>query len=153
MLTAAESTLKPFYNEAVIDAGGGIQLRLVMNFRTIDMLEGLLGRGMDELLGELSTSTGMMGKFIWAMTREHHASLSLDQIAGLMFDPRLGPPAAVITGDLIKRAFHMGSPEPEGEKSSRPPRRSVGASRGSSKSGSRRASRPAASGKKRRARS
>jgi hypothetical protein len=26
-----------------------------------------------------------MGKFLWAMTREHHPDLSLDQIAGIQF--------------------------------------------------------------------
>jgi hypothetical protein len=148
-----EHALKPFCNEVQVQAAESVTLRLVLDFRAIDVLEGLMGRGMDELLAELLVPKpphGLTVKLIWAMTRAHHAELSINQIAGFVYDPEYGPAAGSAIGDLLQRVFHLGE---EGEQSSRPPRRSGGASRASSKSGSLQASVRATSGRKRRVRS
>lgn len=126
--------LKPFYNEAQVRASEDVSLRLVMNFRTIDVLEGLTGQGMDDLLREILVANpahSLVGKFIWAMTREHHSDLSLDQIAGFIYSKEYGPTAGAVIGELLQRTFNIG----EGEQSSRPPRKSRGKSRASAKSG------------------
>lgn len=142
--------LKPFYFEAEVEAAEGFVLRMSVNFGVINRLEALLDKGMDELLGDLAGQASVMGKFLWAMTREHHSDLSLDQIAGIMFSKDYGPAVVATLGNLVRNAFNIGEPE-EGEQSSRPPKRSVGASRASSRSGSRQASVRPTSGRKRRA--
>jgi hypothetical protein len=143
--------LKPFSNEAeVAVADGGLILTLTIDFGVIDRLEGLLGKPMDDCISELFRSAAMQGKFLWAMTRKHHADITLDQVAGIQFS-KDGPAVMATLGDLIRRTFNFG--EEEGEQSSRPPKRSSGASRSSARSGSPRASRPTPSGRKRLARS
>lgn len=143
--------LKPFYFEAEVEAAEGFILHMSIDFAVINKLEGLLNKGMDELLGELVSSASVMGKFLWAMTREHHADLTLDQIAGIMFSKRYGPGVVATLGNLVRNAFNIGEPDGEGEQSSRPPKRSAGASRASSRNGSRQASVRPTSGRKRRA--
>lgn len=142
--------LKPFYNEAQVSLDDNFVLRLVVNFRTIDRLEALLKIPLDEALGQLLTSTSMATKILWGMTREYHSDLSLDQIAGILFEHDRKNAVAAAMGDLVRRVFHI---EGDGEdEKRRPPRkRAVGTSRSSAASGSRRASRQKTSGRKRRA--
>ena len=143
--------LKPFYNEAQVAIGDDFILCLVIDFGVIDRLEGLLRMPLDEAMGKLNTSVAMQGKFLWAMTRKHHNELTLDQIAGIQFSKEHGPAVIATLGNLVRDTFNIGEPEAEGEQSSRPPKRSAGASRASSRNGSRPASRRATSGRKRRA--
>jgi hypothetical protein len=148
------SAIEPFYNEQEIPVGDEV-LRLVIDFRMIDLLEGLLGRKMDELIREVCDPEpphALTVKFVWAMLRRHHSEVTLDQVATLMY----GDNRDVISfaaGALVKRAFNLFEGSKEGEQSSRPPKRSSGASRSSARSGSPRASRPTPSGRKRPARS
>jgi hypothetical protein len=128
--------LKPFCHEAEVLLADDFGLKLTINFRTIDRLEALLGKGMDELLGDLNASISTMVKFAWGMTREHHPDLTLEQVAGLVLSKEHGQAICASIGNLVRRAFNIA--DGEGEQSSRPPKgkRSSGASRGSSKSGS-----------------
>lgn len=148
-------SIEPFYNEAQVPLSDGFVLRLVIDFAVIDRLEGLTGKGMDELLGLLATSTSVMGKFLWAMTRRYHnevespAYLSLDQVAGVQFSREHGQAVAATLGNLVRQTFNVGS-KGEGEKGRPPRQRSGGASRTSSKNGSRQASAQQTSGRKRR---
>jgi len=143
--------LKPFHFDAEVEAAEGFILHLSIDFAVINKLEGLLNKGMDELLGELVTSASVMGKFLWAMTREHHPDLTLDQVAGIMFSKDYGAGVVATLGNLVRNAFNIGEPDAVGEQSHPPRKGSVGASRASSRSGSRPASPRATSGRKRRA--
>ncbi|HXH52533.1 MAG TPA: hypothetical protein VNH53_03765 [Sphingomicrobium sp.] len=121
--------LSPFWNEAEIQAGGET-LRLVINFRTIDILETLTGKPMDDILAEITSPRpphALVGKFLWAMLREHHPSVTLDQVGGLVYSPEYAD-QGVIVGDLIERAFNVGNAA-EGKKRPRPPKRQRGASK------------------------
>ena len=142
--------LKPFLFESEVEAAKGFILHLTIDFGVINRLEALLDKGMNELLGELATSTNVMVKFLWAMTRNAHPDLTLDQITGIVFSKPYGAAVCATLGDLVRRAFDVADDE-EGEQSSRPPKRSGGASRGSSRNGARPASSRAASGSRRRA--
>jgi hypothetical protein len=141
--------LKPFYNEAQVAVGDDLTLRLVIDFGVVDRLEGLLGIPLDDAIDKINSSAAMMGKFLWAMTRPHHGDLSLDQIAGLLFNKEHGPAIVVTLGNLVRSTFNIG--EPEGKDDKNPRKRSGGASRGSSRNGSPRASVRRTSGRKRRA--
>jgi len=105
-------TLRPFYNDAEIMFGGQ-RLKLVIDFRTIDLIEGLVGEPMPAILPRvlsMSPSYGVTTKFVWAMLRHHHDELTLDEVAGILLNPEdtaLATANGVIVEDLIKRAFHI----------------------------------------------
>lgn len=116
---ADDLALKPFYNEASVPVDDQT-LRLVIDFRAIDVIEGLIGENMDAILPRLLVQNpphALMGKFLWAMTRQHHPSLTLDQVAGLLYrtdgtSDRIG----LAGGDLIRRAFNIGDADDAGGK-------------------------------------
>lgn len=136
-----ENVLKPFHNEGQVQLGDAGVLRLVVDFRMIDVVEGLTGRGMNKVLQDLfivdesDAKHALTGKVVWAMTRHHHAELSLDQVAGLIYSKEYGSQIGLVAQTLLENAFNLG----EGKKGSRPPKGSRGASRPSSRNGSRRA--------------
>lgn len=134
---AVANALKPFHNDASVEVGD-ISLRLVIDFHAIDVIEALLGEGMDQVLPRLLAPNpphALAGKVLWAMLREHHSEVTLDQVAGILYSPEHGPRVGLVAGDLVRRAFNIGDAT-EGRKGARPPRRSRGASRPSSRSGS-----------------
>lgn len=152
-----ENVLKPFHNEGQVQLGDAGVLRLVVDFRMIDVVEGLTGRGMQHVLTDLfvvdenDAKHALTGKVVWAMTREHHPQLSLDQIAGLIYSPEFGAEIGIVAQTLLENAFNLGAAE--GKNGSRPPKGSRGASRPSARNGSRPASSRTRSGTKRHARS
>jgi hypothetical protein len=72
----------------------------------IARLEGLLGKGMDELIGELATSTTVMGKVPVGDDARASQRPDLDQIAGVMFSKSHGPAVMAVLGDLVRRVQH-----------------------------------------------
>lgn len=125
--------MQPFYNEAQAPLSDGTVLRLVVNFRSIDAFEGLVGKSMETMLPEIASGRagyGIVGKFVWSLLLEHHPELTMDQIAGLMFGED-GDAVGVVVGHLIQRAFNLGEVQ---EKAANPPKRR-GQSRTSAKSG------------------
>lgn len=115
--------MRPFHNEAQVPLRDGTSLRLVLNFRAIDAIEGVVGKPMPAILPDLITgaaSYSVVAKFVWGLLLEHHPELTMDQVAGLMFGED-GEAVGVVIGDLIRRAFNIGE-EPK-EKGANPPKR------------------------------
>ena len=115
-------TLTPFYHEAQVQVDD-TDLRLVLNFRTLDAIEGLTGLPMPSILPELASNSlgyGLIGKILWGLMREHHPEVTLDQAAGLMVGSHQAA-VGLAVGDLFRRAFSVG--EPEKAKGKNPPRR------------------------------
>ncbi len=113
--------LTAFYHEAQVQVGDD-SLRLVVNMRTIDATEQLVGESMPTILGQVlgaDPSFALVGKVVWGLLREHHPEVSLDQAAGLMFGEP-GKAVGLVIGDLFRRAFHIGE---EAEKPANPRKR------------------------------
>lgn len=117
--------LKPFFHEATVALADDFALHLVLDFSAVDRLERLLGVSIDDVIGEMLKSVSQMTKVLWAVTREHHADLSLDQVAGILMpaDESLrGTADAVATtlGDLFKRAFNIASVAQQAKQAKKP---------------------------------
>ena len=114
-------TLKPFYNEQAVTVDGEAY-RLVINFRTIDAIETLLGEPFDTVIHELGQERqhlGLVGKVLWGLLREHHPEITLDQTASLMFGDT-GVAVGMAVRRLLEAAFPTG--EPQKEKGKNPPK-------------------------------
>ncbi len=110
--------MRSFYNEGMVESDGE-QLTLVVNFRTIDVIESLTGQTMDEVLPQLADpSHSLAAKVLWAMLREKHEGVTLDQAAGVAFGPD-GAAIGLVMGDVLRRAFNIG----EEAKDENPPKR------------------------------
>lgn len=80
-------TLTAFYNEEQVEIGEDV-LGLVLDFRAIDVCEGLVGHPMPDIVGMLRSGNpplSLTGKVVWAVLRAKHSDVTLDQAAGLMF--------------------------------------------------------------------
>lgn len=123
-------SLVPFYHEAQATVGD-TSLRFVLNFRTIDAIEGLVGSPMPAILPEIVTGSAgfsLVGKVLWGLLREHHPDVTLDQAAGLMFsDEKVAAEIGVAIGDLFRRGFKIGDEKAKEEN----PRKRRGASKAS----------------------
>jgi hypothetical protein len=110
---------KAFYCEQPVTVGDET-LRLVLNFRAIDAIEGLTDRSFNEVLTELQkidAKLGLVGKVLWGLLREHHPEVTIDQAASLMFG-QTGETVGMAIGKLISAAL------PRGEaKGKNPPKR------------------------------
>lgn len=121
--------MRPFYHEGSVEVDGET-LHLVCNFRAIDVIESITGETMDEVLPQLAApSHSLAGKVLWAMLREKHEGVTLDEAAGLAFGPS-GAAVGIVMGDVLRRAFNIGE-EAKGEN---PPKRR-GRSKSSAKNG------------------
>jgi hypothetical protein len=99
--------LKPFLYEAEVALDDDFKLTLAIDYRVVSQLEGMFGKGMMELLGDLVTSCSTMTQFLWFMTRKHHPDLSADVIAGLQYSEKHGQVVVAALGTLIKDAFKL----------------------------------------------
>lgn len=122
--------MKPFYNEAHVTVDGE-QLHLVCNFRAIDTIESLTGENMSAILPQLiDPPAALIGKMLWALLREKHEGVTLDEAFGVTVSPE-AEAVGLVLGDLIRRSFNLG----EIAKDENPPKRR-GRSKTSSKNGS-----------------
>ena len=115
--------MRTFYNEAQVTLSDGTSLRLVLKFKAIDAIEGVVGKPIPDILPDLVSGRAgyaTVGKFVWGLLLENHSDLSMDQVAGLMFGDD-GDAVGVVIGDLIRRSFNLGE-EPK-EKAANPPKR------------------------------
>lgn len=99
-------TLKPFYNEEAVTVDGEAY-RLVINFGAIDAIESITGRSFNVILEELAAEDqklGLVGKVLWGLLREHHADLTLDHAASLMFG-ETGITFGLAVHKLLEAAF------------------------------------------------
>jgi hypothetical protein len=99
--------LKPFIHEAEVALADDFKLTLRMDYVVIYELESMFSKGMNELLGQLVTSSSVMTQFLWFMTRKHHPDLSHDVIAGIQYSTKHGKVIAAALGDIVKRAFNL----------------------------------------------
>ncbi len=111
--------MKPFYHEGQVEVDGET-LHLVCNFRTIDVIESLTGEKMDAVLPQLADpSFSLVGKCLWALLREKHEGVTLDDAAGVAFGPA-GAQVGLVMGDVLRRSFNIGEPEAKGKNPRKP---------------------------------
>lgn len=113
--------LRPFSDEELVEIGGE-KLRLVLNFKAIDVIEGLADQPMPVVLVQFFSSPspmGLQGKVLWALLREAHPEVTLDEAAGVMFSEHANRAGQAVS-DLLQRAFNLG--EPKKEKGKNPPK-------------------------------
>ena len=112
--------MRPFYHEGHVTVEGE-QLTLVCNFRVIDVVESLTGEKMSDILQQLDDPpSSLAGKMLWAMLREKHEGVTLDEAAGVMFGPDKGA-VGIVVGDIFRRAFNVD--EQPKAKGKNPPKR------------------------------
>lgn len=112
--------MRTFYHEGQLEVDGET-LYLVCNFRTIDVIETLTEQKMSDILPQLvDPPHALVGKILWAMLREKHEGVTLDEAAGVGFGPD-GAAVGVVLGDILRRAFNLG--EKPKEKDQNPPKR------------------------------
>lgn len=110
--------MRSFYNEQDVTVEGE-PLTLVLNFRAIDAIESLTGEKMTDILPQLvDPPMSLVGKVLWALLREKHEGVTLDQAAGVGFGPD-GAKVGVAMAGLLTRGFDLG-PKETGEN---PPKR------------------------------
>jgi hypothetical protein len=116
--------MRTFYHDGQVEVDGE-KLTLVCNFRAIDVIEGVTGEKMSDILPQLiDPPYALVGKVLWGLLREKHEGVTLDEAAGVGFGPE-GQKVGVVMADVLSRAFNLG----EKAKDENPPRR-----RGRSKS-------------------
>lgn len=109
--------MRAFYNEAQVEVEGE-QLTLVLNFRAIDVIESVTDEKMTDILPQLvDPPMALVGKVLWALLREKHEGVTLDQAAGVGFGPD-GSKVGLVMGELLGRAFAIGE-----AKDKNPPKR------------------------------
>ena len=117
--------MRPFYHEGQLKVGGE-ELTLVCNFRAIDVIESLTGEKMSEILPQLiDPPHALVGKMLWALLREKHEGITLDEAAGVGFGPQ-GATVGLVMGDVLRRAFNLDGDEKAKDKN---PRKRRGASK------------------------
>lgn len=123
--------MRSFYHEGQVEVEGET-LHLVCNFRAIDVIESITQQKMSEVLPQLiDPPHALVGKVLWALLREKHEDITLDQAAGVGFGPQ-GSEIGLVMGDVLRRAFNIGE-QPEAKEANPPKRR--GRSKTSSESG------------------
>jgi hypothetical protein len=111
--------MKPFFNEADVEIADKEILHLVLDFRAIDVIESLTGQSMDEVLPQLvNPPHNLAAKMLWAMLRERHDGVSLNEAMGVVVDRTYGPRVGITMADLLKRAYDL-----EEAKDQNPPKR------------------------------
>lgn len=126
--------LNAYYNEAQVRVDDETVLRLVVNMATIDATEAIVGVTMPNVIEKLMGNdppTTLGGKVLWGMLRHHHPEITLDQSLSLATGECQDLIGAAM-GDLFRRTFHIGE-----EAKQENPRKRRGASRPSSRNGSR----------------
>lgn len=135
--------LTAFYDEEVVQLGDDDTLRLAIDFRAIDLMEHIVGDSdaitpstliVDHVLHSNPCPVSILCKVLYALLRRHHEDLSMDVCLGVMASKH-SVAASFAMQNLLRRAFNYGEPAKE-EKGKNPPK-PRGASKPSSKSGSR----------------
>lgn len=104
--------MRTFFHEGQVEVEGEI-LHLVCNFRTIDVIESITEQKMSDILPQLiDPPHALIGKVLWAMLREKHEGITLDEAAGVAFGPD-GAAIGVVLGDILRRAFNLGEAKDE----------------------------------------
>lgn len=122
--------MRPFYHEGQVEVDGET-LHLVCNFRAIDIIESLTDQSFDDVLSQIvNGKTSLLTKVVWALLREKHEGVTLDEAAHIVRDTVHGAAVGVVVGDIFRRVLNLDE-KAGGEN---PPKRR-GRSKTSSKSG------------------
>jgi hypothetical protein len=104
--------MRPFYHEGQVEVDGET-LHLVCNFRALDVIEGVTGQKMSEILPQLMDPPhALVGKVLWGLLREKHEGVTLDEAAGVAFGKQ-GEALGLVMGDVLRRAFNIGEAKAE----------------------------------------
>lgn len=125
-------TLLAFGEEEQVKVGEDT-LTLRLDFRAITIMEGALQSDMPSIVANFRSGRpqlSVLGQMLWAMLREHHQDVTLDQAAGIMFSKDAAKVGFALN-ELIDRAF---PPVMEDRKKPNPPKRN-GRSKSSAASG------------------
>lgn len=136
-------TLVAFGEEEQVTVGDDT-LTLRLDFRAITVMEGALQSDMPSIVANFRSGRpqlSVLGQLLWAITREHHADITIHQAAGLMFHKDADKIGFALDA-LLERAFPLVT---EDRKKPNPPKRN-GRSKTSGASGSARGSNRAHSG-------
>lgn len=109
-----------FYNEQDVEVGDET-VTLVLNFRAIDVIEGVTGEKMTDIIPQLvDPPTSLACKVLWGLLREKHEGVTLDQAAGVALGPH-GAKLGLAIVDLLTRGGLIGPAEKP--KAKNPPKR------------------------------
>lgn len=119
---------KAFYHEQSVTVDGET-LRLVINFRALDAIEGVLDRSFEDVLTELTRKQpkprlGTIGPVLWGLLQEHQPTITLDEAASLLFG-EAGSTVGLALGKLVEAAFIAD----DGKERPKNPRKRRGASK------------------------
>lgn len=130
----------------------GEKLTLRLDFRAVTTIEGALEMQFPVAVAYARNSPpsySVLSRMLWAMFREHHPEIGIDQCLGMVMDRgKEGAKVGFALDALLERAFPIAE-----DRKSKNPRKQNGRRKTSAVSGSARASTRKASGEKRRARS
>jgi hypothetical protein len=100
----------------------GTPLTLRLDFRAITIMEGALQSDMPSIVANFRSGRpqlSVLGQMLWAMLREHHPEVTLDQAAGIMFADEAAKVGFALDA-LLERAFPLPT---EDRKKADPPKR------------------------------
>ena len=112
---------------------GGEALTLRLDFRAISVMEGALQSDMPSIVANFRSGRpqiSVLGQMLWAMLREHHPEVTLDQAAGIMFADEAAKVGFALDA-LLERAF----PFPVEDRKTKNPPKQRGRSKSSAVSG------------------
>ena len=101
---------------------GDLSLTLRLDFGVITIMEGALKVDMPSIVANFRSGhpqLSVLGQMLWAMLREHHPEVTLDQAAGIMFSDDAGKVGYALDA-LLERAFPVVT---EDRKKPNPPKR------------------------------
>lgn len=101
-------TLVAFGEEEQVTVDGQA-LTLRLDFRAITIMEGALNSDMPSIVANFRSGRpqlSVLGQMLWAMLREHHSDVTLDQAAGIMF-AKDAAKAGFAMDALLDRAFPL----------------------------------------------
>lgn len=94
----------------------GETLTLRLDFRAITVIEGATSLDMPTasvVCRMPDCPVTILGQVIWALLREHHSSVTLDQVAGIMFDQKANARMGEALGALLDRTFPLATEDKE----------------------------------------
>lgn len=112
---------------------GGEALTLRLDFRAITIMEGALQSDMPSIVANIRSGRpqySVLGQMLYALTREHHSDVTLDQAAAVMFTPDAAK-AGFALDALLERTFPLVTED----KKKPDPRKRRGRSKSSAASG------------------
>jgi hypothetical protein len=120
--------LTVFPDEELVDLGD-VKITLTLNFKTITVCESIIRDGeivpMPLIAGWVKLQSlpplSVTGKVLWALMREHHEQMTMDEVMGLVFTSKHSNRLSLGMQKLLDRHFDF-TEQPK-EKVKNPPKR------------------------------